>query len=427
MSVDDPNNGAAVPVLQDEPWLKKKAWADGQIRSAGTIGGLLFFTTLWCLISFPVGWLVLRGTDLRTADWGHRLAMIFPAIGVVLLVCTLVAFLRWRKYGRSVFEMASMPGVIGGQVAGVIRTAVKIEPEDAYRIRLGCINVTTRSSGSKKNISRSLIWQDEMVVTQDLMAAGGEQSAIPVLFQIPYDCRPCDDSDRSSIVEWNLEVGAKTRGLDYVARFDVPVFKTAESDPNFKIDRELLAQYSAPEDPQRDVREAGLVREPAPDGEGWRWTFPMARHPGTALVFLVVGLVFAGGPAVWMYLDFGMAALIFGGIGILFGLLMFYAAIDVMFYRSTVDASRRGLTVCGGLFGRGASRHIAAADVTRIDTVSNMKTDSLMYYDLVIDCRDGSKVTAGKRVPGQRLANSVIRQIEQAMGRERLEALGLSF
>ena len=422
MSVDNPQDETVVPVLQDEPWLKKKAWADGHIRSTGNILGLLAFTTLWCLISFPVGWLVLRRTDLRTADWGSRLAMIFPAVGVLLLVCTLVAFLRWLKFRSSVFEMASMPGVIGGQLAGVVRTTVRIEPDEAYRIRLSCINVTTRGSGKNRNVSRNLIWQDEMVVTQDLMGEGGEQSAIPVLFQIPYDCRPCDDSDKSSIVEWNLEASAKTRGLDYEAKFNVPVFKTADSDPNFAVDRKLLAQYSAPEDANRDLREARVFREPAPDGEGWRWIFPMARHPGTAFMFFLVGLVFAGGPAVWMYLDFGVAAFIFGGISILIGLLLFYAAIDTMFYRSTVDASHRGLTVCGGLFGRGASRQIAAPDVKQIETVSNMKSESLLYYDLVIVCRDGSKVTAGKRIPGQRLANSLIRQIEQAMGKERLEA-----
>ena len=41
-----------------------------------------------------------------------------------------------------------------------------------------------------------------------------------------------------------------------------------------------------------------------------------------------------------------------------------------------------------------------------------------MYFDLVILCRDGTRITAGKRVPGQRLATAVVQQIEQALGRQ---------
>lgn len=76
------------------------------------------------------------------------------------------------------------------------------------------------------------------------------------------------------------------------------------------------------------------------------------------------------------------------------------------------------MTVTGGLFGRGASRWIEASEVAKIETVSNSSNDRLMYYDLIIVCRGGKRVTAGKRLPGNRLAVAVLQQIERAMGEQ---------
>jgi len=85
------------------------------------------------------------------------------------------------------------------------------------------------------------------------------QSAIPVLFQIPFDCRPTDPFDKENEIAWIMEVTAKTPGRDYEESFEVPVFKTLDSDPNFVADRSLIADYVAPDDPERDLQEAGVV------------------------------------------------------------------------------------------------------------------------------------------------------------------------
>ena len=38
------------------------------------------------------------------------------------------------------FQMASVPGVIGGQLAGAIVTSAKIRPEDGFHVTLKCTN-----------------------------------------------------------------------------------------------------------------------------------------------------------------------------------------------------------------------------------------------------------------------------------------------
>jgi hypothetical protein len=398
-----------------EPWLRKKAWADGRIRnSAASLVGPLVFAILWNAFCAPL-WFILPGEAVHKGDRVAWLALAFPITGLVLACWAVVSVLRWRKFGRSVFQMASVPGVIGGQLAGVIRTRVKIEPENTFRIRLSCINCVT-SRASRGHISRSIVWQDEESVARDLLQEDRHHSAIPVLFQIPYECRQTDDGDPSNIFLWSLEVTAKMPGLDYCAEFNVPVFKTPESDPHFVVDRNLLAKYIAPENPDRDLRDAGVVKTSSPTGDGCRFVFPMARCPRISILATLTSAVFFVAPILWLCLDFEFIAIPFAVVFGLVAAMLSIVAVNLWFYRSVVDASHRGLTVAGGLFGRGSPQWIEASEVAKIETVSHLKSEKLMYYDLVIVCRGGERLTAGKRLPGHRLAVSVVRQIEQAMG-----------
>ncbi len=197
----------------------------------------------------------------------------------------------------------------------------------------------------------------------------------------------------------------------------MPVFKTPESDPRFVVDRSLIAKYIAPENPERDLREAGVAKIFSPRGEGRQFVFPMARHPAAAVGFTLGTLLSLGAPSLWMYLDFELIAIPFAIVFWLVGALLLIITLELWFFRSTVDVSSRGMTVGGGLFGGFSSRWIEAADIVGIETVSNMKSDKIIYYDIVIVCRGGKRVTAGKWLPGKRLTMAVIRQIEQSLGK----------
>jgi hypothetical protein len=144
----------------------------------------------------------------------------------------------------------------------------------------------------------------------------------------------------------------------------------------------------------------------------------MARQPGMAVLVTLLGAVFTGAPLLWLYLDFEFIAIPFCMVFGLCDVFLWMAAADLWFYRSVVDVSPRGLTVAGGLFGRGPSRWIETTDVAQITTVSNMQSDKQAYYDLVMVCRDGKRVTLAKRLPGHRLAVSIMRQIDRAMGKQ---------
>ena len=416
-------DSALAALHPDEPWLCKKDWAGGKINSSTKTSAIVLsvFAFFWNLMSAPALLVVRHEAIVK----GHQLAflvLVFPAVGLILILCAIVSVLRWRKYGQSVFEMASVPGLIGGQLAGVIRTSAKVRPEDGFRLTLNCVQRVTTGSGKSSSTSESVLWQDEQLIARDLLQNDPTRSAIPVLFQIPYDCRPTDETEPNRQTLWRLEASAKTPGLDYSTSFDVPVFKTSESDPNFVVDPSLIAEYTEPDDLDRDLHEAGVVKMESPTGEGCRLVFPMARTPGLAAVTTLATIIFGGVPFLMFYwqVEWWINAF-FGVVFGLTGLVLLAFSADFWFYRSVVDVSAHGLTIVGGLFGRGRQQWVAAADIRKIVPTSHASSGQgpgqKVYYDIEIVCAAGKRVTAGKRILGERLAASVIRQIEQALGR----------
>jgi hypothetical protein len=411
LAVDASQTKALVAAEPDSPWLWRRGWADGKIVSSSKtlMLALLAVAAFWNAVSAPL-WFLLWGEVVGMGNRWALLALIVPAIGMALVCGAISAAMRWRKYGRSVFQMAAVPGVIGGRLAGVIRTSVKIWPQRGFRLTLRC-RETVASGASLEDVIR---WEDEQVVTRELLPDGADESAIPVLFQIPYQCRQTDDQAGVGRVAWRLEAAAAVPGLDYRAAFEVPVFKTAESDPDFTPDERAIAEYVAPASPDQDLRLAGVRKTPSPAGDGERFVFPLCRNLGLSVFFSLFFLGWSG----MVFLMFYWQALIV--LPIVFGLvgaLLLWHVVDLWFYRSVVDASPRGLAVAGGWFGLGRPRWIEAAQVEKIEAAGKTRSDPYTWYDLVVVRGDGKRMTAAKRLGGQRLANSIIRQIEQAMGR----------
>jgi hypothetical protein len=371
----------------------------------------LAVAAFWNVISAPL-WFTLPGEIVGKHNWLALLGAIFPAVGLALVAWAICAVLRWRKFGQSTFQMAAVPGVIGGQLAGVVRTSAKVLPEDGFQLTLACIQKVTGSSGKSRSTSENVLWEDDQVVLRDLLQQDPDHTAIPVLFAIPYECRPTDETQSDNQTIWRLKVKAKVPGVDYGAAFDVPVFKTAQSDPHFAADPKLMAEYTAPANPERELRDAHVVRGPSPSGEGYEFIFPMGRNLGTSLGFLAFLLVWSGVIGLMIHLGAPMfLPIVFG----LFDVLILFLAVDMWFYKSAVDVSPRGLTVTGGLFGWGTPQWVDASDVAKIEPVKGMQSGQSLYYDIVVTRHSGKKITAAKRLAPHHLAKAIADQITQAM------------
>ena len=67
-----------------------------------------------------------------------------------------------------------------------------------------------------------VVWQDEQVVLHELLQDDARQSAIPVLFQIPYECQRDREPDAKHLILWQLGVTASRRGLATTPRSMCP-------------------------------------------------------------------------------------------------------------------------------------------------------------------------------------------------------------
>jgi len=398
----------------DEPWLWKGDWASGEIRSSSkTMLAVVWgFAIFWNLISLPIALMVLIETK-EPWSWPKLLVLVFPAVGMLLLAVALFLLLRWRKYGESVFQMASVPGVVGGKLAGVIRTSARIRPEDGFRVTLSCIRKYTTGSGNSRNTREEVLWQDQQVIARPLAEPDFTQTAIPVVMAIPYEALPSDDSDSDDQILWRLEAAASVPGVDYKALFDVPVFKTAESRPDFRLDESLLAPYAAPVDADRELRAAGVLKSTAPGG-ATRYEFSMARNPATALVLTLLTAIWSGVVVVLVLVE---APIIFPIVFGLIDLFLVHAALDAWFYCSVVDISPSGLSVSRGLFGLGRTQSIDVAEIDRIELKQGVQAGSTVYYDLVVHRRGRKKIKVARSLPSRRQAQTIVDQWRAAMNR----------
>jgi hypothetical protein len=339
------------------------------------------------------------------------LGLLFPLVGVGLIVWAVWAVLRWRKYGESVFEMATTPGVLGGSLAGVIRTTQSLDPREGFRLVLSCVQKRTTGSGKHRSTTTTTLWQDERVIRR-VLSGPGEPTAIPVAFAVPYDVPPSTTESGRREINWRLEVSAAVPGIDYSASFDVPVFQTEESRTDFELDDSLIADYAAQKDPEQEFRRTGVIRVPAPAGWGDRYVFPMLRNPGAVLGLGIFTVIWTG---VCVGLYYSDAPRLFPIVFSLFDLLLIFGFLDVAFYRSVVDVARDGINVRGGLLGLGRLKRIDAAELSELKPVRGMQAGNRLYYGVAAVTNSGKKVTMGKRIPSKQLAEVLIERMRRSL------------
>ena len=214
-----------------EPWLYVEDWRDGKIHSSSKSDLRLhvIWAIVWNSITWPAiigGWdqIVFARTPLVL------LVFIFPIVGVALARRARNSRRRYQKYGESIFEMASVPGVIGGSLAGVVRMDAAVALPDEFEVKLSSVHRYTSGSGEDQSTRETVLRQESYQVAFDRARAG-----IPVSFRIPSGCVPTDNDDSDNEYLWRLELSADAPDVDYHAQFEVPVFATEDDN-----DRSIL-------------------------------------------------------------------------------------------------------------------------------------------------------------------------------------------
>jgi hypothetical protein len=409
-------SGSTAPAASnsERPWESRSDWAAGRIGPSDAARAAVPATTAvavsWLLASAPIVItfpLMLQYAESRWA-W---LTLILPAIALLIIALAIYFAIRRRRFGESIFEMASVPGVIGGPLTGVVRIPRVFEPENGFRIRLLCMEQRQNTKSDSEH--ERAIWQNECFAA-NAMTDGAGGMAVPVLMAIPYRSRPTSDSAANSTIRWLLEIFAELPGINFKTEFEVPVFKTAESRADFELDQSLTADFSSPPDNDLFLREAGIIKQRASYG-GVRIVFPAFRNIVSSIIVTVVAVAMIGGA--WLMYQHGVFLLfpiVFGLVGALFALV----AVDSWLYRSVVEASTKGLSVRGGLLGIGRTRTYQVDEVRRFRSAEGMSSGKNVWCNISVETASDKRRTIGKSIKSKLAEQAVIAELNAAMARD---------
>jgi hypothetical protein len=395
-----------------EPWLWRTDWADGRIHSnTRTVMWLAWVLAfIWNAVSSGV-YFQLTSANIRRQP-AVLFVLLFPLVGIGLLVWAIRETIEWKKFGDSTFKLLSVPGVVGGRLGGAIETSVKIKPEDGFHLKLVCVHRLRSGSGKNASVSENIVWQEEKTMARELLDDDPRRSGIPVSFQIPRDAEESDDSNPNRRIIWQLQARAKVPGVNYAATFEVPVFRTPESAPVSATEPDPAQAYEAPEKPFELPAQSRIKIRPLPDG-GAEFYFPAARNILTTLYITLFWLIWTGFTLA-AYLAF--KSLFFEIVFTLVDGLIGFGCLSLWLKSSRVTITPEKIRVTNHWLFMGPTRVFDTREVAGFETKAGMRSGQKQFFSLVLRTNDGKKATVAGFVPDPREANWLAAEMERRLG-----------
>lgn len=335
---------AAVLPNDGRPWMQRPEWQGGVIRS-GEKAGMYFvwgFAIFWNLLSIPATFAV---PDIwRENGAVALLVLIFPCVGLGLLIWAVKNTLEWRRFGATPMTMDPFPGAIGGDVGGEIEVNTPYDPAAVYEVTLSCINSYESGSGDNRSRSEKVIWQDSGYAAVTPMMRGVR---LQYRFEVP-DGLPASEEHGGNYHLWRLDVHGDMPGVDLKRSFEIPVYVGNEKARHI----DMLSTQFRPAGGAEIGAETLLPLSKT--GNRIDIYYPMLRKPLGALGTLLFGAIFNGsGVFLWrqaalegfpLYLMGGIFNVV-GGLIVLAGFYALFNSLRIQFDGRSVGAVRRVLGI----------------------------------------------------------------------------------
>jgi hypothetical protein len=380
----------------DKPWMWRDDWAQGYAKpdwqSEAATRGIAGVVIVLVSGASAAGAIIHPPRHLSYLD---LVVLLFPLGGLVLIGQSILIRLRERKFRQARLIFSTLPGVIGGRLQGRLESAFPFPGGSDIHLALSCVRSSVSGSGDSRSRWERVLWQVKSAV---MPYAGTPASFVPVDFTIPYDTSETDGSNPDTEVFWRLTASAVLPGLDFRARFRVPVFKTATSDPSITTESIDAAEttHLAGSKPNH----AKIIMGASNEG-GVQFHLGPARNKGIAAAFTLFGIVFFGAGIFWSRLP-GNAFKWFAGIPLLIcaavGLVLLLVAFSLWFGQTDIKVVSRSLRIRSSCLGFSSTRSVNAGEIQRFELYPAMQQGDQVWYDLRLHLSNGGTVTAGSGI-----------------------------
>jgi len=398
----------------DEPWKWRDDWATGQVRSMGKSATWFFWglAILWNLIAAPT-LIFLPEEIIENENYAALLGLLFPLVGIGLIVVAVRKTIQRVKYGDCLFQMVRVPGTLGGEVTGTILFPRGLPNAESLNVRLSCVHSELQRTNKGSSTYEEVRWQTEQSVIQLSPTGGGATQSAVVRFQVPYDVSPTGRIDERNSVLWKLEANAAVPGVDFATSFEIPVFKSTASSPQLTEEQLRSEDVSKGTPIIAPADHPGVAIVPSTGGGtefilrtrgGIRGTFP-----AMAIVLIFAGIAaliaYAGAPFIFP-LVFGMFALF------LVSIVAFLAFGES---RIIVEAGR--VSVRNSLFGIPflASRRVPCTSITKIGVKGESQGGKRGYYSITLTQEKGKTISPFLFLYERRQADWLAEEVRKAM------------
>jgi HEAT repeats len=409
------------------PWLWRQDWANRKAESSNKNSEILYWVLcIFCNgISIPV---ILAVLPQLTRGFKPPMfaALAFGLLGGGLLIQAVRVSLRQRRFGKTYFELNTLPFTPGERLSGRIQLKMDVPAERGIDLRLVCVRKIVTNAGENSTTSEIILWEGDQNVSAGSLSPGPLGRTIPVDFAIPSDAYVTNQDDHRDQVIWRLYANAELPGIDYKDSFEIPVFKTSatgarrEGFDTSSFSSSESSGFSSTDSAQADT---GAVAKPAkvkvqvfPGAGGTQFYFRAFRNP-TAAIFL------AGFTALWtgvVYFLFHSKAPVFFPIVFgFFDLLLILAALHSILGSSRIVVGNGSIVSRGGILGIGKTRSVRATDVDSIVPVASIQqgnTSGNTVYEIRLRTKDGRKIRLADGIDSRQEARWIVSQIETLCG-----------
>ena len=373
------------------PWMWREDWSQGRVQSTTRTSmiSMWVFALIWNLVSSPI---LIFVPHSNATTGAMAVAMLFPLVGLILLYQAVRLTIRWEKFGKTWFDLSTLPGVIGKELRGAIHVNFADVPEGGVQLKLSCVNRTVSGSGKKKSTSEKILWREEYTATGGQIHGGPLGSVVPVAFKIPVDAIHTDTENPRNSVIWCLQADAQMPGVDYTDLFEVPVFRTKDS-PTEAPEHATAGPFASMVDeiPREKPLDTGIIVRPGESG-GMEYDFSAARNIGAAFGTTIFFLIWTA--VVW-FIIYMKAPIFFVIVFGLFDLLFLVIVLLQWLGTSKVTIGNGEVRVQTGLLGIGPTRRVPFSEIAGISMPIGMQSGSRSgtpYYDIKLKLKNGRDV-----------------------------------